>query len=119
MTTLASGIKRLAVFALAAASMPLVAYAAGEAVHIERQQWSFRLGLLLFVLSAEDHQAHLTHRARTSKRSYQSRKVLLWPKPPSAKHHRHDRDFDGVHKRRLEVCADHMDSARRRWLKRA
>ena len=35
MTTLASGIKRLAVFALAAASMPLVAYAAGEAVHIE------------------------------------------------------------------------------------
>ena len=41
MTTLASGIKRLAVFALAAASMPLVAYAAGEAVHIERQPWSF------------------------------------------------------------------------------
>jgi hypothetical protein len=28
----------------------------------ERQQWSFRLGLVLFVLSAaEDHQAHLTH----------------------------------------------------------
>jgi len=41
MTTLASGIKRLAVFALAAASMPLVAYAAGEAVKIDRQPWSF------------------------------------------------------------------------------
>lgn len=41
MTTLASGIKRLAVFALAAALMPLVAYAAGEAVTIERQPWSF------------------------------------------------------------------------------
>lgn len=41
MTTLASGIKRLAVFALAAASMPLVAYAAGEAVKIDRQSWSF------------------------------------------------------------------------------
>lgn len=41
MTTLASGIKRLAVFALAAASMPLVAYAAGEAPAIERQPWSF------------------------------------------------------------------------------
>ena len=39
--TRASGMKRLAVFALAAASMPLVAYAAGEAVHIDRQKWSF------------------------------------------------------------------------------
>jgi len=41
MTTLTSGMKRLAVFALAVASMPLVAYAAGEAVHIDRQKWSF------------------------------------------------------------------------------
>ncbi len=45
MTTLTSGMKRLAVFALAAASMPLVAYAAGEAVKIDRQPWSFA-GLL-------------------------------------------------------------------------
>ncbi len=41
MTTLTSGMKRLAVFALAVVSTPLVAYAAGEAIHIDRQKWPF------------------------------------------------------------------------------
>jgi len=41
MTTLTSGMKRLAVFALAVVSTPFVAYAAGEAIHIDRQKWNF------------------------------------------------------------------------------
>ena len=41
MTTRTSRIKRIVLLALAGATLPLLAHAAGDAIHIERQKWSF------------------------------------------------------------------------------
>ncbi len=45
MTTRTSRIKRIILLALAGATLPLLAHAAGEVITIERQKWSFA-GLL-------------------------------------------------------------------------
>ena len=41
MTTRTSRIKRIVLLALTGATLPLLAHAAGEAIHIDRQKWSF------------------------------------------------------------------------------